>query len=555
MRDRPGLAPHPTRPAQATPLPSVSLVIGTRNRPALLADTVRSILAGDEVPAEIVIIDQSDEPQTDVAALAREYDCEIQYSWTPTRGSGRARNLGIQAAQHAILAFCDDDMLAPPTWFGALIRALVAAGPDTVVTGQVLAADEEQPGGFAPSLKVDETPALYEGRVGQDVLWSGNMALYRSAVEVVGLFDERFGAGAHFPAAEDNDLGFRLLEAGYRILYVPSAILYHRSWRASDDYGQLRWNYGRGQGAFFAKHLSVRDWHMLSRLITNVRTHLLGFASRVRRQRRLAYGDALYTAGLFAGVGEWLLTQRLRPWLRQKKKAQRDRHELYGTACSSWTYPAWRVYDRLRWGPLGRYMSLARRIPGWTRDDEAVALAYASHSLPDHARIVELGSFLGRSAVLLAGGRKLRGSGHLHCIDPFDASGDAFSAPVYLTIAGALRTSLRQCFEKNIRRAGLSEWVTVHQGYAEEIGAAWTQPIDLLFMDGDHSYAAVMRAYAVWAPWLKPGGWLAIHNSRAGSYHQDHDGHRRLVEEKIHPPHYTDIFCIRTTTFARKSAT
>jgi len=44
------------------PLPPASLVLCTRNRPPLLADTLRSILDGEEVPAEIVVVDQSDEP-------------------------------------------------------------------------------------------------------------------------------------------------------------------------------------------------------------------------------------------------------------------------------------------------------------------------------------------------------------------------------------------------------------------------------------------------------------------------------------------------------------
>jgi GT2 family glycosyltransferase len=67
--------------------------------------------------------------------------------------------------------------------------------------------------------------------VGKDVLWGNNIAIQRSAIVKVGAFDERFGAGSNFPSSEDNDLGFRLLEAGYRIIYMPKATLYHRAWR------------------------------------------------------------------------------------------------------------------------------------------------------------------------------------------------------------------------------------------------------------------------------------------------------------------------------------
>src|SRR5262245_48937520 len=103
---------------------------------------------------------------------------------------------------------------------------------------------------------------------------------------------------------------------------------------------------------------------------------------------------------------------------------------------------------------LDHYIRLSRRIPGWTRGQEAVALAQVSCSLPDDCTVVEIGSFLGGSAVLLAGARKLRGSGKVHCIDPFDASGDAFSRPFYRELQDSLPISLRQRFDENICRAG-----------------------------------------------------------------------------------------------------
>lgn len=141
--------------------------------------------------------------------------------------------------------------------------------------------------------------------------------------------------------------------------------------------------------------------------------------------------------------------------------------------------------------------------------------------------------------MLLAGARKAAGSGKLHCIDPFDASGDAFSVPVYQSIAGSLGTSLQQRFEDNIRRAGLSDWVEVHQGTAQAIARTWRTPVDMLFLDGDQSPYGVRLAYESWAPFLKRGGIIAVHNSSDHAYAETHDGHRRLVVKTIHPPEYT----------------
>ena len=74
-----------------------------------------------------------------------------------------------------------------------------------------------------PAFVSSTVPAVYEGRIGTDVLAGGHMATFRSLLRTVGGFDERLGPGLNFPAAEDNDLGFRMLETGYRILYVPEA--------------------------------------------------------------------------------------------------------------------------------------------------------------------------------------------------------------------------------------------------------------------------------------------------------------------------------------------
>ncbi len=153
------------------------------------------------------------------------------------------------------------------------------------------------------------------------------------------------------------------------------------------------------------------------------------------------------------------------------------------------------AYDRIRWGELGIPVWQSQQIIGWTRGAEAVALAQASYGLPEAAIVVELDSFLGCSTILLAGARKLAGSGLVYCVDPFDASGDAFSASIYQSIVQSLSSGLRAEFEANLRWADLSQWVVVLQGVAEAVAATWAQPIDLLFLDGDHSRAAVQAAF------------------------------------------------------------
>src|SRR5919109_708164 len=179
---------------------TVSVVISSRERHLLLADAVASLLDGDEVADEIVVVDQSARPH--------------------------------------------------PT----------------------LPGEAAEPGAFAPATTTRVQRVEYRGRVGEDVLFPNSMAVWRTAFDEVGLFDERLGAGAHFPSSEDNDWGYRLLEAGYTIVYEPDIIAHHRAWRSRAAWVPLRWSYGRGQGAYFAKWLSLRDSYMSHRLWRDLKT-------------------------------------------------------------------------------------------------------------------------------------------------------------------------------------------------------------------------------------------------------------------------------------------
>ena len=209
-------------------------------------------------------------------------------------------------------------------------------------------------------------------------------------------------------------------------------------------------------------------------------------------------------------------------------------------------------YCRLRYGGWGRYLAQARLIEGWTTPAELVELAKVSQALPNDPVIVEIGSFLGRSTVLFAGVRKLRGNGKVHAIDPFDGSGDIYSIPIYHQIANKLKMSLFERFYYNIHNGELLDWIEVHQGTAETVVPSWTQPIDLLFLDGDQSPEGVRSAYEQWSPFLKLGGVIVVHNSGDRHYEPDHDGHRRLVVETIRSPQYKNIYCVGSTTFAYK---
>ena len=291
-------------------LPNTTLIIASRDRPELLADTVESVLDGDEVPAEIVIIDQSRDPNLTLSSLTTRGDSAIRYLNVKSKGLSRGRNEGIAAARYDMLVIIDDDMYVDCGWFTHIVKALTEGGMQMVVSGQVQPFYGDHQGGLVPSTNVSENPAKYQGRINKDVLFAGNMAIYRSAFDKVGLFDERLGAGSAFPGAEDCDLGFRLLEAGFTIQYEPKAVVYHRAWRSDSGYLPLRWNYGLGRGAFYANHSSLKDRHMLRRMLIDIKNHLLAFPFHFRHQRKQAYGDLVLSWGILVGFFRWQVSGR-----------------------------------------------------------------------------------------------------------------------------------------------------------------------------------------------------------------------------------------------------
>lgn len=264
----------------------------------MLLDTVRSILAGDRLPRELVVADQSAGAR---ATLPTSGEVDVVHLHLSSVGLSRARNAAIAAARHDVLVFTDDDVLVEPDWLGRLVDALLAAPERTAVTGTVLPATTD---GHVPSVTYRTHAEVFCGRPFADPLFPNNMAVARGAFEEVGLFDERLGAGAAFPAAEDNDFGYRLLEAGWRIAFVPDAVLHHRGVRRGRDLAALEWAYGRGQGAFYAKHMSIADRHMLRRLRRNAWFRLRRIPPALLG-RREALREAVYLAGLVAGVLGW----------------------------------------------------------------------------------------------------------------------------------------------------------------------------------------------------------------------------------------------------------
>lgn len=218
----------------------ITVVVCTFNRCQSLATTLNSLAAQvfpESTEWEILVVDNnsSDRTRQVVDDVCRQNPGRFRYLLEPRQGKSLALNSGIREAKGDLVAFTDDDVTADPMWLHNLtanLRKRECAGTG----GRTL---PER--GFVPPhwLGLDRQFALAPlglfdmGDEAQELTTSpfgNNMAFRKKVIEKYGGFRSDLGprAGSSCPQkSEDSEFGVRLLEAGERLLYEPSAIIYH----------------------------------------------------------------------------------------------------------------------------------------------------------------------------------------------------------------------------------------------------------------------------------------------------------------------------------------
>lgn len=213
---------------------TITVVVPTRDRPVHLAACLAALRAELHADDELLVVDSFSEHPVPEAAIR-----------APALGASLARNLGWQAAARDVVAFVDDDAQVATGWRSALEAAL--PGVDAVC-GRV-AVPLAQQGIERPVAVTADVPAqaLSTGSSLRGV--SANLVVRRTALELVGGFDERLGPGTWSRAGEDLELQDRLLRAGLVVRYEPSVLAFHDQWRSRRELLRLDYGYGVGAGA------------------------------------------------------------------------------------------------------------------------------------------------------------------------------------------------------------------------------------------------------------------------------------------------------------------
>lgn len=240
-----------TEATSPTERPVLSVVIPTMGRDTVVP-TVQSLIGCTRFPEMDIIVAgriRNDDVRNAIAEFLKRHEnirhLDIQFE---TGDSSRKKNEGAAVAKADLVAFLDDDVVAAPDWPDEILRAFER--PDVgLVSGPGLVPEDINPIGRLAGLALSSRAAGYVSyrysRQHADVRpirWSKiigcNMVYRKSVFDEMGRFDPGFWPGEEMMAS------FKTERLGYRLMFNPSAVVYHYPRQSLRRFWRQIWGYG-----------------------------------------------------------------------------------------------------------------------------------------------------------------------------------------------------------------------------------------------------------------------------------------------------------------------
>ncbi|HEX3530227.1 MAG TPA: PIG-L family deacetylase [Thermoanaerobaculia bacterium] len=189
--------------------PRISVIVRTRDRPALLAEALDSLAAGSYRRAEVVLVNDGGQPPV----VPDDFPLPVvRVDLTTSRGRAAAAEAGIAAATGDFIAFLDDDDLAAPEHLATLAGLVGAAGVRVAYTDAAVALYELSAGdtGERPGWVCRERRLPYSRDFDPDILLVDNYIPFNTLLIERRLFAEAGPFDPTLPFFEDWDFLIRL---------------------------------------------------------------------------------------------------------------------------------------------------------------------------------------------------------------------------------------------------------------------------------------------------------------------------------------------------------
>jgi GT2 family glycosyltransferase len=224
-------------------LPFISIIVVNLNGRALLGECLDALIVQDYAQDKIEIILVDNGSTDDSVAFVRDaYPSVRVIEARHNLGFAGGNNRGAQAGTGEYLALINNDARADPGWLSAMVEA-AQDQPDVVcVAAKMLSGDGKTIDFIGPvmnlygrAFQIDEglpaTPGFYDEPRELLAACGGAMLICRDVFLQLGGFDEDYIA-----YYEDVDLGWRLWLSGYRVMFAPKAVVYHKGHQAGSRF-------------------------------------------------------------------------------------------------------------------------------------------------------------------------------------------------------------------------------------------------------------------------------------------------------------------------------
>ena len=231
MSETPGASTEAKRPKEAQPL--VSVVIPNWNGAHHLATCLDSLRRQTYSPLEVIVVDNGSTDES-LDLLARKYPETRLLALGENRGFAGACNAGMKAAKGEFIVLLNNDTEADIRWLTEVVAAF-RRHPDAGLVASKMrlyaqrstfhtAGDFYRINGIPGNRGVWQPDAGQYDREEEVFSANGGSAAYRRVMlDQIGPLDEDF-----FYSCEDVDLAWRAQLAGWRCIYAPRALIYHK---------------------------------------------------------------------------------------------------------------------------------------------------------------------------------------------------------------------------------------------------------------------------------------------------------------------------------------
>jgi glycosyltransferase involved in cell wall biosynthesis len=199
-----------------------TVIISTYNRAASLEKTLRSIMVQTDNDFELIIGDDASSDNTQEIVSSFTYKQVTYYRNDENSGLSFTRNRGLKLAKGDFVLLIDDDTELDPDFLRRLKVRITSSEADAYCP-RIFKADLKVPylGIFASERERELSYFDFNYFIGLVHVLRNNI------IKKIGYYDERFGIGSRYYAAEETDLFFRIKRAGGRFIYCPELVVYH----------------------------------------------------------------------------------------------------------------------------------------------------------------------------------------------------------------------------------------------------------------------------------------------------------------------------------------